>query len=88
MLYNRVNPLCSVGHVQLFVTLSTVAHQSLLSTGLLRSGSPFPPPGDLPDPGIKPVSAVSSALQVGSLPAEPCVDTYPSLPSLPSPQPL
>ena len=29
------------------------------------SGLPFPPPGDLPDPGIKPMS---SALQADSLP--------------------
>ena len=28
------------------------------------SGLPFPPPGDLPDPGIKPASPVSPALQV------------------------
>ena len=33
-----------------------------------RSGSPFPFPGDLPNPGIKPSSP---ALQVDSLPAEP-----------------
>ena len=32
------------------------------------SGLPFPSPGDLPDPGIKPGS---SALQVDSLPSEP-----------------
>ena len=32
---------------------------------------PFPPPGDLPDPGIKPASPVSPALQADSLPAEP-----------------
>ena len=32
---------------------------------------PFPLPGDLPDPGIKPVSPVSSALQADSLLAEP-----------------
>ena len=35
------------------------------------SGWPFLPPGDLLDPGIKPVSPVSPALQVDSLPAEP-----------------
>ena len=29
---------------------------------------PFPPPGDLPNPGIKPVSPVSPALQADSLP--------------------
>ena len=32
------------------------------------SGQPFPSPGDLPNPGIKPRSP---ALQVDSLPAEP-----------------
>ena len=32
------------------------------------SGLPFPPPGDLPDPGIKPVSP---GLQANSLPTEP-----------------
>ena len=32
------------------------------------SGSPFPSPGDLPNPGLKPMS---SALQADSLPAEP-----------------
>ena len=36
------------------------ARQAPLSVGFPRqeyqSGSPFPPPGDLPDPGIKPVS--------------------------------
>ena len=31
-------------------------------------GLPYPPPGDLPNPGIKPRSLV---LQVGSLPSEP-----------------
>ena len=35
------------------------------------SGLPFPPPGDLPDPGIKPTSPVSPALQADALPAEP-----------------
>ena len=32
------------------------------------SGFPFPPPGDLPNPGIEPGSAT---LQVDSLPSEP-----------------
>ena len=32
------------------------------------SGLPFPPPGDLPDPGIEPVSPASPALLVDSLP--------------------
>ena len=46
--------------VQLFATLWTVAHQDPLSLGFSRqeywSGLPFPSPGDLPGPGIKPVS--------------------------------
>ena len=43
-----------------FATPWTVAHQAPLSMGFPRqehwSGLPFPSPGDLPDPGIKPVS--------------------------------
>ena len=42
----------------------TVAHQAPLPVGFPRqehwSGLPFPSPGDLPDPGIKPVSFASS----------------------------
>ena len=49
--------------VQLFATLWTVAHLVPLSTGFSRqehwSGLPFPSPGDLPNPGIKPVSPTS-----------------------------
>ena len=44
-------------HVWLFVTLWIVAHQAPLSVGFSRqeywSGLPFPPPGDLPNTGIK-----------------------------------
>ena len=32
------------------------------------SGSPCPPPGDPPDPGVEPVSLISPALQAGSPP--------------------
>ena len=49
--------------VQLFVTPSTVAHQASLSIGFPRqeywSGLLFPPPEDLPDPGIKHASPAS-----------------------------
>ena len=49
--------------VRLFATPWTLAHQALLSMGFSRqeywSRLPFPSPGDLPDPGIKPVSHVS-----------------------------
>ena len=33
-----------------------------------RNGLSFPPPSDLPNPGIKPTSPVSPALQADSLP--------------------
>ena len=53
-------------------TLWTVACQGPLSMGFSRqeywSGLLFPSPGNLPDPGIKPVSP---ALQADSLPVEP-----------------
>ena len=53
-------------HIQLFVTLWTVAHQAPLSMGFSRqeywSGLLCPPPGDLPDPGIEPTSLTSPAL--------------------------
>ena len=49
-----------LSHVQLFVTPWTVAHQAPLFLGLPRQeysrGLLFPSPGDLPDPGIKPMS--------------------------------
>ena len=53
----------------------TVAHQGPPSIEF--SGQefwnelPFPPPGDLPDPGIKPISLASPALQADSLPLVP-----------------
>ena len=50
----------------------TVAHQAPLSMGFSRqeywSGSPFPSPGDLPDPGIKPRSPTSQADTLTSAP--------------------
>ena len=45
-----------------------------LSWQVYRSGLPFPPPRDLPHPGIEPVSLISPALQVGSLPLVPPED--------------
>ena len=63
---------CSVTPAQLFRTPWTVARQAPLSMGFPRqeywSELPFPPPGDLPNPGIKPASP---AFQADSLTAEP-----------------
>ena len=60
-----------LSRVRLFATPWTVAYQASLSMGFSRqeywSGLPFPSPGDLPDPGIKPRSP---ALQA-ALPSEP-----------------
>ena len=57
--------LSSFSHVWLSVTLWTVALQALPSMGFSRqeccSGLPCSPPGDLPNPGIVPVSPVAPA---------------------------
>ena len=69
-LRHHQRPSCVLSHsafVLLFVIPWPVAHQAPLSMGFSRqeywSGLPFPPLGDLPDPGIEPMSP---ALQVDS----------------------
>ena len=61
--------MCYFSQVPLFETLWVVAHQAPLSMELSKqeywSKLPFPSPGDLPDPGIEPVSSTSSALVDG-----------------------
>ena len=74
--YSRKENFCllieSHSRIQLFVTPWTVAHQDPLSVGFSRqgywSGLPYPPLGDLPNPGIKPRSPES---QANALPSEP-----------------
>ena len=70
-----ISVLCytqSLSLVRLFVTPWTVARQAPLSMGFPRqeywSGLPFPPPEDLPNPGIE---LTSPTLQADSLPDEP-----------------
>ena len=64
-----------VSRVQLFATPWTVVREAPLFTGCSRqvhwSGLPFPPPGDLLDPGIKPASLLSPALASKFLPLAP-----------------
>ena len=59
----------SLSHVQLSRIPCTIAHDASLSIGFPRqedwSGLPFPFPGDLPDPVVKPTSF---AWQTDSLP--------------------
>ena len=66
----RVCVLSHFNHVRLCATPWIVAQQSL-SMGFSRqeyqSGVPCPPPGDLPDPGIEPMSPAAPALQADSL---------------------
>ena len=72
----------SLSRVPLFVTTWTIVHQPPLSMEFSRqeywSGLPFPSPGDLPNPRIKPMSPT---LQADSLLSEPpgkpseCKDT-------------
>ena len=67
--------MCAHSVVSNSATLWTVAHQKPLSMGFPRqenwSGLPFPPPGDLPNPGIKPESLVPPALAGGFFTTEP-----------------
>ena len=61
--------LSRFSYVQLFVTPWTVVWQAPLSMGFSRqeywSWLPRPSPGDLPDPGIEPMSLRSPALGGG-----------------------
>ena len=67
----------SLSRLQLFVTPLTVAYPAPLSMGFSRqeywSGLPFPSPGDLPDPGIKPGFPT---LEADSLTSEPPGNVY------------
>ena len=62
----------SLSRVRIFEISWTVAHQAPQSVEFSRqeywSGLPFPPPGDLLDPGIEPGSPT---LQTDALPSEP-----------------
>ena len=62
----------SLRRVRLFVTPWTVAYEAPPSVGFSRqeywSELPFPSPGDLPNPGIEPLSPT---LQADTLPSKP-----------------
>ena len=64
-----VKDVCVLIRVQLFVASWTVGFQAPLSMEFSKqeylSRVPFPTPGDLPDPGIKPGALESPALAGG-----------------------
>ena len=67
--------VCMLGYfscVRVFATPWTVVSQARLPMGFSRqeywSGLPCPPLGNLPDPGIKPITPASPAMQADSLP--------------------
>ena len=76
--------LSCFSHVQLSVTLWTEAHHATLSMGFPRQEYwnvlAFPYPGDLPDPGIQPVSPATPALQMYYFTTEPSRKANPSIP--------
>ena len=66
------------GHAQSCLTLYNPVNcspQAPVSMGFSRqeywSGVPFPPPGDLPDPGTEPMSFTSHMLEDGFFTTEP-----------------
>ena len=73
--------LSHFSHVQLFVTLWTIGLQAPLSMGFSRqeywSELPCPPPGNLPDPGMEPMSLCLLHWEAGSLPLGPTLPHVP-----------
>ena len=72
----RVLMLSLFSCIQLFATPWTLACQAPLSMGFPRqeywSMLPFPPPGDLPDPGTEPLSpALAGRLFIPEPPGKP-----------------
>ena len=68
----RIRSASSLSHIRLFATLWNIAHQAPLVHGdsprqEYWHGLTYPPPRDLPNPGIEPMSP---ALQADSLPSE------------------
>ena len=77
----------SLSGVQFFATLWTVAQKTPLSMEFTRqeywSKLPFPPPGDLPDPGIKPTSsALAGEFFITEPPGKPGTKSIPRLKAL------
>ena len=72
---------CMLSRIWLFATPWTVAHQAPLSMEFsrqaYRSGLQFPTPGDLPSPGIRPMSpALAGRFSTTELPGKPMLDAH------------
>ena len=71
--FPRACMLSRFSRVHLFVTPWTVAHQAPLSMGFSRQeywrGLPFPPPGNIPNPGFEPVCTFSISCTGRQVPA-------------------
>ena len=67
--------MCLLSHVQLSVSLADCSPPGSSVVGFPNqeywNGLPLPSPGSLPNPGIRPTSVVSPALQADSLPLAP-----------------
>ena len=76
--HNWCGPFMCAHSYLTFAIPWTITFQAPLSMGFPRqeywSGLPFPPPGDLPHPGIEPASPV---LQADSLPMNQCGSPWP-----------
>ena len=82
LVLNMFSPVHLLNRVRLFATPCTVARQAPLSIGFPRqgyqSGLPFPSPGDLPDPGIEPMSpALAGGFFTTEPPRKPIASTAP-----------
>ena len=66
---NKIPSVCMLSHAQLSATPRTIAHQAPLPMEFSKPkqcwGSPYPTPGNPPDPGIEPMSPTSPALAAG-----------------------
>ena len=67
-------------YAQILCDPMTAAYQAPLSMGYFKqeywSALPFPPPGDLPDPGIEPESPAFPALAGGFFTTEPTWEAH------------
>ena len=75
---------CLLSHVQLFVTPWTIACQAPLSMGFSKqeycSDLPCPPPGNLPNPEIKPYQDTRHPLVSSALAGGVCIIALPGKP--------